>query len=162
VGKSLNVRVFLITMAQNKNSQNPLKERAILNTVGNTYYKISEDVVKQNCGKYGVSCSEAYSAIQAFKDLVDFTVAMAQIEADALAVGELVNKIFGYVLRIEVENGVLYIVLDYDNGVKFRVASISEVSGVRDLADRILSPHVAEMIAAKAKSVAAILRAYTS
>jgi len=151
-------------MSQNKNSQNPLKERAqqILNTVGNTYYKISEDVIKQNCGKYGVACSEAYGVMQALKDIVDFAVAMSQIEADAIAIGELVNRIFGYVARLEAENGILYITLDYDNDVKFRVASISEVSGVMDLAERILSPHVAEMVAAKAKSVAAILRAYTS
>jgi len=161
VGKSLNIRVFLITMAQNKN---PLKEKAqqILNTVGNTYYRISEDVIKQNCGKYGVSCSEAYSAIQVLKDIADFAAALSQVEADAVTVGELVNKIFSYALRIEADSGLLYIVLDYDNNVKFRVASISEVSGVMDLAERILSPHVVEAIAAKARSVAAILRAYNS
>jgi len=148
-------------MTQNKN---PLKEKAqqILNTVGNTYYRISEDVIKQNCGKYGVSCSEAYSVIQALKDIVDFAAAVVQIEGDVFTVGELVNRIFGYTLRIEVDSGQLYIVLDYDNDVKFRVASISEVSGVMDLAERILSPHVAEAIAAKARSVSAILRAYNS
>jgi len=161
VGKSLNIRVFMITMAQNKN---PIKEKAkeILNTVGNTYYKISEEIVKQNCGKYGVSCSEAYSAMQALKDVVDFAAAMSQIDVDMATVGELLNRIFGYIMRIEVESGVLYIVLDYDNSVKFRVAPVSEVKDVMELAERILSPHVAEAVAARAKSVAAILRAYGS
>jgi len=148
-------------MAQNKN---PLKEKAqnVLNGIGNVYYKISEDAIKQNCGKYGVGCSEAYSAMQALKDIVDFAVAVSQIEADVITVGEIVNRVFGYTLRIEVENGLLYITLDYDNDVKYRVAPVSEVKDAVDLAERILSPHVAEMVAAKAKSVAAILRAYTS
>jgi len=148
-------------MTENKN---PLKEKAqqILNMVGNTYYKISEEIVKQNCGKFGISCSEAYSVMQALKDIVDFAAAVSQVEADVATVGELINRVFGYTLRLEVDSGLLFIVLDYDNDVKFRVARISEVSGVMDLAERILSPHVSEAIAAKAKSVAAILRAYNS
>jgi len=151
----------MITMAQNKNS---LKDKAqmVLNTVGNTYYRISEEVVKQNCGKYGVSCSKAYSVMQALKDIVDFAVAVSQVEADAVTIGEIVNRIFGYTLRIEVENGSLYITLDYDNDVKYRVAPVSEVKSVMDLAELLLSAHVAEVVAAKAKSVAAILRAYSS